>query len=182
MWGNERSSWVIQLTNGMANNLRQTEPASMALRRSAWETSFWSSESPRCIVLNVGKHNQQKSSFKIHSQTSNLPKRRAEAFNPVLTCPMWRQFSNPITSIRWSPMSEMKISFHAYHRTRSVWISLKKPWMAIDRSTELKLCVEISLSAARSFLMRLKGPCADVLRRSLFWDKFSPQRFEPPCV
>lgn len=54
--------------------------------------------------------------------------------------------------------------------------------MAIDKSTELKLCVEISLSPARSFLIRLKGPCAEVLRLSRFCDKFSPQRLDPPCV
>ena len=43
-----------------------------------------------------------------HSCSIQLPNRLAEAFRPVLTCPMWRQFSNPITSILWSPMSKRK--------------------------------------------------------------------------
>lgn len=54
--------------------------------------------------------------------------------------------------------------------------------MAIDRSTELKLWVEISLSVALSLLILLKGPDVDVLLRSRFCDRFSPHRFEPPWL
>jgi len=32
-------------------------------------------------------------------------RRRPEALSPVRTCPMCRQFSSPMTSMRWSPMS-----------------------------------------------------------------------------
>lgn len=40
-------------------------------------------------------------------------KRLPLALNPVLTCPICRQFSNPITSIRPSPISE-KLSISAF--------------------------------------------------------------------
>lgn len=60
--------------------------------------------------------------------------------------------------------------------------SFRSPWMAMDKSTELKLCVEISLSVARRRFILLKGPALDVLRRIRFCDKFSPHRLEPPWL
>lgn len=81
---------------------------------------------------------------------------RPDALRPVLTWPMCRQFSRPITSMRWSPIS----------------------WMATDKSTELKLVVESSLSTLRNFPAPLNGP----FLRILFCDKCSPHRFEPPWV
>lgn len=64
--------------------------------------------------LHCAKRRTESNNMKIVSRSFpgrifiQLPKRRAEAFSPVLTCPMCRQFSNPITSIRWSPISEFE--------------------------------------------------------------------------
>lgn len=51
--------------------------------------------------------------------------------------------------------------------------------MAIDRSTELKLLADNSLSADFSFLPFRNGPPLFLIR---FCDRCSPQRFEPPWV
>lgn len=62
-----------------------------------------------------------------------LPKRRAEAFSPVLTCPMCRQFSNPITSIRWSPISEVE-TFISVTSVFGVWLIDKYlGWLSTGR-------------------------------------------------
>lgn len=58
----------------------------------------------------------------------------------------------------------------------------KVPWMAMLKSTELKLWVDISLSALRSFFIFLNGPLLDVLLLMRFCDKFSPHKLDPPCV
>lgn len=53
------------------------------------------------------------------------------------------------------------------------------PCMATDKSTELKLVAESSLSELLNFLPFLNGP---LLRFIRFCDKCSPHKFEPPCV
>lgn len=52
------------------------------------------------------------------------------------------------------------------------------PWIATDKSTELKLVADNSLSVDFSFLPFRNGPPF----RIRFWDKCSPHKFEPPCV
>lgn len=51
--------------------------------------------------------------------------------------------------------------------------------MATDRSTELKLLADNSLSVFFSFLPLRNGPPLRFIR---FCDKCSPHKFEPPCV
>lgn len=66
------------------------------------------------------------------------------------------------------------------HRTVLNVISLfHPPWMAIDRSTELKLLAEYSLSELLNRLPFRNGPLPRLMR---FCDKCSPHKFEPPCV
>lgn len=51
------------------------------------------------------------------------------------------------------------------------------PCMATDKSTELKLVDESSLSDDLNFLRNGPAPL-----RMRFCDKCSPHKFEPPCV
>lgn len=62
---------------------------------------------------------------------------------------------------------------HPHIRTRH------SPCIAMDRSTELKLFAEYSLSELRSRLPLRNGPLPRLMR---FCDKCSPHKFEPPCV
>lgn len=108
-----------------------------------------------------------------------------ECRSPVFTCPICKQFSRPITSIRLSPMSAEKAGKYStsficnvllrdvailYRSRRIDYFALSSPWIAAVRSTELKLLVLSSLS----------GRFFRLPRRCRVW--CSPQRFEPPWV
>lgn len=61
----------------------------------------------------------------------------------------------------------------------SVCMCMNLPCMAMERSTELKLLAEYSLSVLLRRLPLRNGPVARLIR---FCDKCSPHKFEPPCV
>lgn len=64
-------------------------------------------------------------------------------------------------------------------RTHTLRIAKNSPCIAIDRSTELKLFAEYSLSELLNRLPFRNGPLPRLMR---FCDKCSPHKFEPPCV
>ena len=124
--------------------------------------------------------------------------RLPDSRSPVLTWPMCRQLSNPMTSIRLSPISvgenftvspgvlkELSVCVLVSSNDESVkdvlmrisefvscvlWLCRYRPWIAAVKSTELKLLVLSSLS----------GRFFRLPRRWRVW--CSPQRFEPPWV
>lgn len=69
---------------------------------------------------------------------------------------------------------------HCSTRPCRYMTAIRIPWVATDRSTELKLVADSSLSDSCIFLPFRNGP--PPLRLMRFCDKCSPQRFEPPWV
>lgn len=101
---------------------------------------------------------------------------------PILVCIIsgWEKASqllvSDVTYILYDMM--MRICFYDEHAF-CVRTCANSPCMAIDRSTELKLLAEYSLSELFSRLPFRNGPLPRLMR---FCDKCSPHKFEPPCV
>lgn len=129
--------------------------ASMAPHRSALETfSLWWSEH-RCTAPDAVQ----------------MP---ADRFSPV---PCASSFLSRL--LRFSYRQSLRIFCLLKPIVSTLKVALI-PWMATERSTELKLVADNSLSDSCMFLPFWNGP--PPLRLIRFCDRCSPHRFDPPWV